>query len=366
MRPSTGDLDVLVVCPTPTGGHMEQAAELALAAAALGKRVGIATRPGAIDDLPAAVPAVVEVLEVLPPLPPRGGALGYAGPLIREHGRLRRLSRRLAPGAVVAVEEPRYPFARAIVRGGRRDVRVVGLLHNAIDHAAGSRRSVDRVRQAIAARFARSADSVVVHGERQAEVVRAAGIESVRVLRLPTFGRLHVQDQAAIPSHAACLGELRPNKGIEIAIAAARAGGAELVVAGAPIDDGYLAELQALAAAAPSVTLIPGFMSGGELDARTRGAGMVVLPYASFAAQSAILGRAMHAGTFVVCSDLPSLREQLGAYSRVAFFPPGDVAALAALLTVSREPPTAGDADGGDAHDYADWARYADAVVNGR
>ena len=133
------------------------------------------------------------------------------------------------------------------------------------------------------------------------------------------------------PSYLLYVGALEPRKGVDVlgrAFAAARERGlaAELVLAG----DGPLREQLG----GPGVVL-RGRVSDAELAALYAGARATVLP-------SHLEGfgftplESLAAGTPVVVSDLPSLRETLGEAALMV--PPGDAQALAdALLSIERD-----------------------------
>lgn len=119
--------------------------------------------------------------------------------------------------------------------------------------------------------------------------------------------------------YALCIGELRPNKGVELAIGAAGQAGVPLLVAGKAESPELAGQLGALVQSRPTVHLRDEFLAAGEFDTLIRRASLVVLPYTHFDAQSGILSKAIGAGVPVLAADLPALRDQAGKYASIAY-----------------------------------------------
>jgi glycosyltransferase involved in cell wall biosynthesis len=194
------------------------------------------------------------------------------------------------------------------------------------------------------------ADAVVVPS--------APALARLRELRAPV-GDAHVvghvvrhfaeRSTAAEGTYALVVSRLAREKGVDVAIAAARAAGVPLVVAG---DGPEAAALRA--AAGPDVTFT-GRVDDAELARLRAGASVALVP--SRAAETFGLAalEAMAAGLPVVASRMGALAELEGDAELVA---PGDVAATAAALRR-----VAGDAERGTASIAAARRRAAPDVV---
>jgi glycosyltransferase involved in cell wall biosynthesis len=176
---------------------------------------------------------------------------------------------------------------------------------------------------------ARWAAKVVVHGERQARLV--SRWTSRRVISVPLPGSTldRRRDDEALGEYLLCLGEVRPNKGIDVVISAAQIASLPLIVAGAPEPTDFGVGVTRAASAASSVELRLWFQSDEEFAELMSAARVILLPYMHFDAQSGVLARAMHLGKRIVASDLSSLREQAGEYPHISFVKIGDTAAWA-------------------------------------
>ena len=148
------------------------------------------------------------------------------------------------------------------------------------------------------------------------------------------------------------VGSREPRKGLDVLLAAYRElladqpGAPPLVLAG-PSGWGAAVDLAGL----PDGALhMPGYLPEEELASLTAGAAVMVLPsrYEGFGLPPL---QALACGTPVVASDLPALREVLGADADLV--PAGDAAALAAALATTLKD------DGGDAARAARRARAA-------
>jgi glycosyltransferase involved in cell wall biosynthesis len=118
-------------------------------------------------------------------------------------------------------------------------------------------------------------------------------------------------------------GFLQPDKAFERAIRAFAAAGApgRLVVVGSvrertPENERYAAELHAIAASSPNVTMLETYTDDEEFDAWVSAADAVVLPYRR-AWSSGALARAQRLGTPAFVADVGGLAEQAGGRDRV-------------------------------------------------
>ena len=263
--------DVVVVCPTEYGGQLEHAADLALALHASPDvaAVSLVSRPGAREYLGWAPEHPVRVVETVPPRRTRvprsapGRAL-RAGlqvlDLVREHLAVRAVTARAGHDAVLALDSTKYPFPGVLrAHPGQRTAVFV---HNAQPHfdldSAGPR---ERVLLWLDRACARRADRVVTHGREQAVIVRGYTTRPVSAVDLPVSSRLDPEAPAAPVAestgpYALCIGEVRANKGIELAVVAAGEAGVPLLVRGKAESPELAAELAALADRHPSVDVV--------------------------------------------------------------------------------------------------------------
>lgn len=247
----------------------------------------------------------------------------------RDRRAIRRLLASLQESHLVTVlfESSKY----GIIRTGKR-LRSVAFIHNAIPHAASHMTIRDRILFFLERRMASQADMVAVHGERQAEVVAAWTATPVTRVPLPGDSRpVLLSPNEAREAYALCIGEIRPNKGIEYAIDAARTADIRLRVVGAAEPAGFADELQRTARGGRT-SLELGYLDAGSFNSTLAAAAVVVLPYTEFAAQSGVLAKAMQYSRHVVASDLPSLREQGHGYPHIEYVPVGDKLQLGASM----------------------------------
>jgi glycosyltransferase involved in cell wall biosynthesis len=183
---------------------------------------------------------------------------------------------------------------------------------------------------------------VLVHGKEQGDAVPKVFARKVRVVELPGIGAFEEGHADAIGTSPlpedvfVCLGEMRPSKNYEEAIRAAKASERPLVIAGAAVEPDYFALLQALVAELEApVTFWSEFVDAGGFAGILATCRAAVVPYRFFAAQSGVLERAVAAGCPVLSSDLPALVEQAAGRPEVSFYPAGDVAALAELMSAA-------------------------------
>ncbi|MDR7188700.1 glycosyltransferase involved in cell wall biosynthesis [Microbacterium sp. BE35] len=334
---STRPRALVVICPTEYGGQIEHAAEIAAAAVRVAgfARCVVVTRPGGA----AAVAgwqeflSVEETLQSRRPVSSRGRALRQVIDSQKDRRAIRAMLERLQRTHDVTVfyESSKYGIIRT-----RRRLRSVAFVHNAMPHASAHMTVRDRVLFSLERRMSRHADRVAVHGHRQAE--RVARWSATPIINVPLPG-----DSRPVPSaaeteapYALCIGEVRPNKGIEQAIAAARKYDIRLRVMGTPEPAGYGEILGGLErGAATSIEL--GYLEAAEFNSTLARAAVVVLPYTSFAAQSGVLAKAVQYARQIVASDLPSLREQAGSYPHIEFVAVGDPDRLGAEMVSAME-----------------------------
>ena len=377
--PTTGPRDVVVVCPTEYGGQLEHAADLALALCA---DEGVATvqlvsRPGAGDYLGWGEDHPVRVVETVPPRRTRvpGSAAGKvlrAGlqvwDLVREHLAVRAAAGRVGRTAVLALDSTKYPLP-GVLRA-HRDQRTAVFVHNAQPHFdLDSASPRERFLLWLDRSCARHADRVVTHGAEQAQIVRGCTSRPVAAVDLPVSSRLDPEpaQSAKLPAEpfALCIGEMRANKGIELAIRAAGDAGVPLLVRGAAETPELGRELTRLAAGHPSVDLQDRFLSREEFAALVQQAAVIVLPYTHFDAHSGVLAKAVGAGTPVVASDLPSLRAQARGYDRFTAADVRDTRAFGATLRAVYDDAATPRRDrrAVSGRDHADWQPTVAAVL---
>jgi glycosyltransferase involved in cell wall biosynthesis len=170
-------------------------------------------------------------------------------------------------------------------------------------------------------RFAR----VVVHSERGRETLAEVGVEEerLRVIPHPVF--------ASDPPRRddgrtlLCLGIIRPYKGVDDAIEAAkRVDGARLLVAGDPLEpvDRYRVQ------AGDRAEWRLGYLSDAELDRALGDSTIALFPYRPEIDQSGALLRALGAGVPVVAYDVGGLGEPVRRFDAGRVVPAGDVDAL--------------------------------------
>lgn len=389
---------VIVVCPTEYGGQIEHAADTAMALAAdpAVEQVILLSRPGAAAYLGQ---PQVEGLRIVETVPPRRTA-GF-GPLrrvvqvvdlVREHAQIRKLSRCGGDNVVLALDSSKYPWPRLLTARGSQ--RLALFLHNVKPHhdeAAASLR--ERVLRHLELGAARGVDRVIVHGDDQKRTARSTVPGDLVAVTLPTSTR--IDEVATAPSvpvevaddldHAATsargnpqdlksvtgspyalvLGELRANKGVELAIDAAGQARVPLVVAGRAESTELGRALADRAQRAGTVTMVDRFLERSEFAQLLEQAAVVVLPYTHFDAQSGILAKAVAAGLPIVASDLASLREQAGDHQPAVFADVHDTEAFAAGLREGFDAAVAaGPRPEHGVTDHSDWDATVNAVLN--
>jgi glycosyltransferase involved in cell wall biosynthesis len=163
-------------------------------------------------------------------------------------------------------------------------------------------------------------DCVVVHSQRGRETLGELGVEA-RVIAHPVFRR-HVE-RADDGGTVLFFGIIRPYRGLDDAVSAARAAGARLIVAGdpaMPIDrvDGVDWRL--------------GWLSEEDVDRAHADATVAVFPYRPELDQSGSLLRALGSGVPAVVYDVGGLAEPVERFGAGLVVPPGDLVALAHAL----------------------------------
>ncbi|BEP13266.1 hypothetical protein acdb102_15770 [Acidothermaceae bacterium B102] len=350
-----------VVCLTPRGGHLEHAFNLASAIAeSTGATTALISRAGASDYLPTKRDGV-QVLEI-PPFVEAPSVKDKVTRTLRETNDVRKLLSGLTGLRLVVLEEP--IMALAVPPSPR--IQTVSVVHNVKDHDSQNASLATRLRAGAKAVVLVRSRRVIVHGREQGEAVPKLFSRKVRVVELPGIGAFESGHADAVgvsplPDDVfVCLGEMRPNKNYEDAIRAAALSGQPMVIAGAAVEPDYLATLEALVAelSAP-VTFFSEFIDSGGFAGILASCRAAVVPYRFFAAQSGVLERAVAAGAPVISADLPALVEQAAGRPGVAFYPAGDVGALAALLSAT--PSRVGSAEAGMDSDprWADLAGHA-------
>ena len=165
-------------------------------------------------------------------------------------------------------------------------------------------------------------------------------------------------------AYVLAVGTLQPRKGLDVLLAAYRTLIAEdadvppLVLVGPP---GWGAGLDPTGLP-PNRLVLPGYVDASALRGLVAGADVLAFPtrYEGFGLPPL---EALAAGTAVVASDVPAVREVLGGHARLV--PPGDPDALAATLArVLAEPPDAGAVEAARQHARSfTWRRCADLTA---
>jgi glycosyltransferase involved in cell wall biosynthesis len=170
-------------------------------------------------------------------------------------------------------------------------------------------------------------DRVVVHSERGRETLAELGVDA-RVIPHPVFrGEPERRDDGRT---VLAFGVIRPYKGLADAIAAARAAGARLVVAGDPLEP-----MQPYREAARDVEVDwrLGYLPPGEVARALAEATVAIFPYRPELDQSGALLQALGAGVPAVAYDVGGIAEPVRAYGAGRVVPAGDLAALGSALS---------------------------------
>ncbi len=318
------------------------------------------SRSGASDYLPDKRDGV-RVIEIAP-FVTAPSIKDKIGRTLRESNDVRRLLAGMPGLRLVVLEEP--IMALAVPPSPR--IQTVSVVHNVKDHDAENASLATRLRGGAKAVVLVRSRRVLVHGKEQGAAVPRVFGKKVRVVELPGIGAFeegHADATGGSPLPEdvfVCLGEMRPSKNYEEAIRAATISGQQLVIAGAAVDDDYFALLQALVAELDApVTFWSEFVDAGGFAAILATCRAAVVPYKFFAAQSGVLERGVAAGCPVISSDLPALVEQAAQRPEVAFYPAGDVDALAALMSAAPSRVGSTDVEMPSDPRWADLARNA-------
>ena len=226
------------------------------------------------------------------------------------------------------------PVERAFYgRLQRQGMPVVFTAHDPIPNVGGKRR-----RDSVAA-TARAFERVIVHSEwgRRA-LIEQCGVAPGRIRVIPHgvftyLAELPAEPPPVDPPGPTVLlpGLIRPYKGADVLLDAwprvrAAVPGAELVLAGRPMMD-----ITALRTDQPGVTLLPRFVSDGELAALLRRADVVALPYRSID-NSGVVFAALALGAGVVMSSVGGFKELHDRDGVGMLVPQGDAGALTGAL----------------------------------
>jgi glycosyltransferase involved in cell wall biosynthesis len=169
-------------------------------------------------------------------------------------------------------------------------------------------------------------DGVVVHSEHGRSVLRELGVDA-RVIPHPVFPSdpEHRDDGRTVLA----FGVIRPYKGLGDAIAATRAAGARLVVAGDPIEP---IEPYRAAADGVEVDWRLGYLAPSEVQRALHEATVAIFPYRPELDQSGALLQALGAGVPAVAYDVGGIAEPVRTYGAGRVVPPGDVEALGSAV----------------------------------
>lgn len=353
-----GHAGVVVICPTSSGGHIEHAADLSIALSRHREvgHVTLLTRPGAVTYLGQPCASGLEVREVLPATRSQADSPGNHAlttflkgrDWAREYWQIGAFLRRQTPPLIVVFELARYPGVHTL--GMKRPAWTALVLHNVRPHALQENAPWrDKFLLSLQRRCLKDMDRVLVHGLPQRSLAESMGVRHVRHAQLPRTSFLDLRREGgAVPHekiHALCLGEIRENKGVDLAIRAAGLVRAELHVEGKFESEALKARLSDLVGDMPNVYLRDRFLTREEFITALAAAKVIVLPYTHFDAQSGVLARAMRMGKHILSSDLPSLRDQAANYPLIDFADPQDTNAFAqrldAMLKSTPGPPPA-------------------------
>jgi glycosyltransferase involved in cell wall biosynthesis len=231
-----------------------------------------------------------------------------------------------------------HPIGLAALRAARADILHVQWLVPELDrvlfrpHAPAVFTAHDLLprrtsrKQALWRDLLRRFDGVVVHSEHGRSVLADLGVDA-RVIPHPVFPSEpdHRDDGRTVLA----FGVIRPYKGLADAIAATRAAGARLVVAGDPIEP---IEPYREAARDVEVDWRLGYLAPAEVQRALHEATLAVFPYRPELDQSGALLQALGAGVPAVAYDVGGIAEPVRAYGAGRVVPPGDVEALAAAV----------------------------------
>lgn len=219
-------------------------------------------------------------------------------------------------------------------------IRRVWTVHNVVPHE--HRRALDYLG---CLTVARSADLLICHSADAARAVGRRYRPSGELVVMPIGNYAGVYPQPRPRSDVlsdlgldrdrpvvAFLGELRPYKGLDVAVDALTdlSGAVQAIIAGQPIADAPLATALQRASTLPATVVLPRRLSDQEFTDFAAAADVMWLPYHRVTGSSVLLA-ALTLGTRVVASDLPFFRQILAGHEAAGrLVPPGDARALAA------------------------------------
>lgn len=253
-------------------------------------------------------------------------------------------------------------------------LRIIWTFHNTEHHEGAD--ALDRAGyRALAA----ASDLVICHSvaAREECLARYRPRDNVVVMRIGNYAgtfpqprcRRAVLQELKLSSDrpvVCCVGQLRTNKGLELACdAVARLGGeVQLVVGGQPTGAFDVKRLRARVAQLPGAVLLPRRLSNQEFADIVTASDAVLLPYREITGSAALLS-ALTLGRGVIAADLPYFREMLaGAPQAAALFEPGNAGALAdAIRQCLKLPEDTRNAAARRLADSYDWSRVIQPVV---
>ena len=202
--------------------------------------------------------------------------------------------------------------------------------HDLLPRRTASRRGVWR---RLLARF----PWIVVHTRRGRDLLVEFGVPETRLRVIPHPVFLSDPPRADDDDTLLCLGVIRPYKGLDDAIEAAKRIGTRLLVAGDPMEP--IARYRD--AAGPNAEWRLGYLPESELDRALGESTLALFPYRAELDQSGALLRALGAGVPAVVYDIGGLAEPVQTYGAGRVVPPGDVDALTAAVSELLDDPDA-------------------------
>jgi beta-1,4-mannosyltransferase len=255
----------------------------------------------------------------------------------------------------------------------REGGRVAYTVHNLDPHEAGSWAECRALKEII-----RAADALHVHDTSTADEIALRFGRRDRITVIPHGHYLDAYPNAVSQAEArvrlglpangfvfACLGLMRPYKGLEELLPAFRAafagdgrpsGGVRLMVAGRPADAAYVSRLRDLAGGDPRIILDPHFIPEDEVQVYLNAASVAVLPYRQITTSGAAL-LAISFGLRVVAPAIGAF-PHLVTPDRGVLYAPGR---LADALEQAREKDWSGARE-----QILDWVRQFDWGETGR
>lgn len=357
IKESASRKTIYVVCPTPFGGHIEHAANLAMGISAETQEpVVVLTRCGAKAYLPEECLRRIAVDERLSATLPRGERSLFVKFLdfIKEQYILIKIACDNGTSLII-FEEPRYPWL-GMLRRFRPNMSATALiLHNVMDHGtetnAKPKKPLGTVNPKLVAKSiiknmtVRDVGGIFVHGEEQlTKFTSAYPNRKARAVELPVVGpvdKLIAKHSGAgdreiiglVKDSLVCIGEIRSNKGYELAIMACQSIGQKLIIIGASIDHQYTTSIKNLVRQGSGTIIVDKFVDTDTFLGILDNCKAILLPYSQFDAQSGILAKCISRGTPFLSSDLRSLTQQADGSELATFFNAGDSHDLATAMT---------------------------------